>query len=278
MQFIYGNEPYGIDLMKKKYLSSDKLNVRITNDLSDDDKYFLQSVSFFEDKKRLLLFIVDDPKKLKSIDKSLANENLVIIFYGKSSECFNFSENDYVETVCCNKYSDEQIYNLVSHSISAERDVINYFIKMIDYKSEDVCLYSVLSELEKLKVFKTVTKELIDATLNTVSAEENVFALGSMICAGKRQEVIKAINSFSRKNEMLYIGALQRYFRVGWKKNYFSDKSFGRSYVVKPELAVKAMKYLEQANTDIISGVKKPYVALLNAVILILNEVEVQNA
>lgn len=278
MHFIYGNEPYSVDILKKKYLNSDELNVRVTNDLSDDDRFFLQSKTFFDEKKRLLMFIVDEPKKLKAIDESWADENLVIIFYGKTSECFDFSEKECVKSVCCDKYSTEQIFNLVSHSIVAEPEVVNYFIKVINYKSEDVCLYSVLSELDKLKVFKSVTKELIDATLNVMTAEDNVFALGAMICKGQRLEVMKSIELFSSKKEMAYIGALQRYFRVGWKKNYFSDKSVGYGDIVEPKLAVKAMKYLEQANIDIINGLKVPSVALLNAVVLILDEVEVSNA
>ena len=65
---------------------------------------------------------------------------------------------------------------------------------------------------------------------------------------------------------------MQRYFRVGWKKNFFEANEVGFGDVVEPKLATKALEFLAIANEEILNGSQKPKNALLKAGLKILAE------
>lgn len=133
-------------------------------------------------------------------------------------------------------------------------------------------MYTVLSELQKIKVFEKIDKELIDKMFYGESVEDNAFSLGKLLSSGQKEKALKVIQNCPSKDVLLYIGAMQRYFRVGWKKNFFEANEVGFGDVVEPKLATKALEFLAIANEEILNGSQKPKNALLKAGLKILAE------
>lgn len=275
MIFIFGNEPYSIDKEKERILKSHQNDVKIMKELKPEDLTYLHTVSFFGDAvEKKIVYIVEDAKDLKNIsDEMILEKNLIVLYYGHSKECSFLLKNNKVKSLCCDKVNKAQLKSLIQHYVPMEDNDALYFIDKINYlKDENVNLYSVLSELQKIKVFNKIDKELIDKLFDSSSVEDNAFSLGKLLVAGQKDKVLKIVENCPSKDVLIYIGAMQRYFRVGWKKNFFNANEVGFGDVVNAELATKALEILSNANEEILQGNLKAKQALTKAVLDILFE------
>lgn len=273
--FIFGNEPYSIDKEKEKILKSHQNDVKIVKELKSEYLSYLHTVSLFGNaNNKMLLYVVEDAKELKQIPKDfIIEKNLIILFYGHSKDFSFLLKNKNVESICHNKVTKVQLKKLIQNYVCMNDNVATYFIDKIGYfKYETVNLYTVLSELQKIKVFEKIDKELIDKMFYGESVEDNAFSLGKLLSSGQKEKALKVIQNCPSKDVLLYIGAMQRYFRVGWKKNFFEANEVGFGDVVEPKLATKALEFLAIANEEILNGSQKPKNALLKAGLKILAE------
>lgn len=263
MKFIYGNEPYCVDREKEKILGSFDES-KIVDKLSEDEKFFLHSMSFFNQTTKVLIYVVDDPKNLKNIEKEwFEEESLVIICYHHTKECEMFGKKEEVEAQCLDKVTVAQLKELISNYTGMKPNIIDYFIKQMHYtEDENISLYSIVSELDKLKVFPEVDEKLIDKIVGGVGENMNLFDLGRHLRNGNEVAAYKIVEACPRGQELAYIGAAQRYFRVGWKKNYFQPQVVGYGDVCEPNLAVRALIILDKYSFKIIEGSMLAHVAL----------------
>ncbi len=220
MKFLYGNEPYRIDREKEKIVNSfdEAKFVTELSELNEEVMFFLHSTSFFEKTTRIVVFVAEEAKYLKKIPEEWFKENrLLTVCYGNSKECAAFARRNDVEALCCDKVTAPQLKNLIGAYIKMEPHVIDYFIRRIRYiEDENVTLYLVISELDKLKAFSTIDEKLVDKMLCSLEAT-NLFDLGKHLYRGNESEAYRIVQACPKGRELAYFGAAQRYFRIGWK-------------------------------------------------------------
>ena len=235
--------------------------------------FFLHSASFFNQTTKVLIYVVDNPKELKNVLKEWFEEKrLVIICYQHTKECETFARKEDVEAQCLDKVTVSQLKELVRNYTDMKPHIIDYFIRQMNYiEDENISLYSIVSELDKLKGFLEVDEKLVDKVVGGSGENMNLFELGKHLRNGNGKAAYKIVEACPKGQELAYLGAAQRYFRVGWKKNYFPHKVVGYGEVCEPGFAVKALMILDNYSQKIIKGSMMANVALKMSVCEILS-------
>lgn len=265
MRVIYGSEVYCVDKYREQ-LVVDK-EVMVIDELTSEARMFLDEISFFAEKEKCVVFLPGAVKDIVSISDEWINEpNLYIFWNGKDNELVSFVKKKGIASSCFDKYSYSQLTKFVKNRLpDIPDDVLSVLLKLLNYEAEERSLYSVVLDIEKVKCLPFVSIESIRQLFGEQDVEANAFEIGKLLINGRCSEALKIANNCPAEQELLFVGALQRFYRVGWKKNYFASKEVGYGEKVDAHDAKEALVFLERAKESIVSG-QNPKVALMKAI------------
>lgn len=274
MQIVYGKEYYCINKFLEEFKR--KYDVLIKTDISKKDLIFLNSVGFLSEKDKKLIYICDDVKKIRKLEDCFTkSKDFVVVYFGNLSKNENFMSNQEIREY--GKLNYNQLANFISNNVPFLKGaLLKKFIELSQYlEDEDVNLYDITSEIKKFQCLSTVEvdEEILLEVMGNRDVQGDAFKEGQYLVSQDPRAITNVI-SCPKGNELGYIGALQRFFRVGWKKNHFTDSVIGYGASVNSSLASSALKILDEAFSLSVSGKLQPRIALVEAVIRISMEVE----
>ncbi|MCR5837054.1 MAG: hypothetical protein K6G88_11155 [Lachnospiraceae bacterium] len=261
MIIIYGNEPYCIDKHVTKL--KEQYDSKVFDEINESEiTTFLCSISFFETKPKAAVYNLIDKKDVTKL-KPITGLNVIVYYYGACAEIKKFAEKNEVEVFLYEKYNMRQLYKFINNRIKADEQTIGLFVERIGYLNDkDVSLYDIVTNCEILSSLEDVSKSAI-ASLYGETVESKVFAIAGMLEKNNSLALSYASNCPAGE-ELAYLGALQRYYRVGWKKNYLHD--VGNGYKVNPERAKTCLNILNSRWDDIVNGKLTAKLALVCAI------------
>lgn len=274
MQIVFGKEFYCIE----KFLEETNKNYDVLKktEISKNDLIFLKSVGFLSEKDRRLVYICDDVKKIRKLEECFTKrDDIIIVFFGDISKKEKFLFDQDVKEY--GKLNYNQLATFITHYVPfLKGSILQKFIELSEYlDNDDVNLYDIVGEIRKLQCLADVelTDDILLEVVGNPDVEGDAFKEGKYLISQDKRAISNVMNC-PPGNELGYIGALQRFFRVGWKKNYFADGMVGYGDKVDSRIASAALKILDEAFASSINGRLQPRIALIEAVILISKEVK----
>lgn len=260
MKLFYGREEFFLDMQKKKL--KEQYDCMETSYLDESSNMFINSASFFDKREKAVLFIPDDVKSLKRVDEEWLQKNNVFAFYygdlKLDIEC---------ETKEFKKLTENQLCSLINKKLPhLSRELMLEIISGVDYFG-DGNLYMLVSEINKLSLLDNVNEQLVEELIGKNSFKYDAFMEAKYIVNGEVEKAVANASACPVGQEMLFLGALKRFFRAGWKYNYFNAKEVGYAQKTNPKFSVDAIKILDAASDSIIAGRLPAKVAILNAVL-----------
>lgn len=264
MKLFYGKEEFFLARQKKEIKA--KFMCKETVNLDEDAELFLSSKSFFAEKENAILFYPEDIKVLKKLDdKWLDRKNVFAFYLGNVNpgelEC---------ESQEFRKLTESQVVSLIHKRLpKLSRQLVDKLLESTGYLDEDGNLFSLMSEISKIALLDDVeiNDTLIDAIVGKSCMKYNAFKEADYIMSGDMSKAIDNVMSCPAGQEMMLLGALKRFFRTGWKYNYFEPGIVGYGRKVDSELAVRALQILDSASNDIINGKLPGKISLCNAIL-----------
>lgn len=261
MKLFYGREDFFLDMQKKKL--NEQYSCIETTSLDENASLFLSSVSFLDEREKAVLFIPDDLKSLKKVSEEWLQKNNVFAFYYGNLKPADIE----CESQEFKKLTEGQAVSWVNKKLpQLSRELACKIINSVDY-FDDGSLYMLVSEIKKLALLDNLNEQLIEAVVGTNSFRYDAFKEAEYIMSGNLKKAIANASSCPAGQEMLFLGALKRFFRTGWKYNYFNPKEVGYGKRVKPTISIMAIKILDEASDNIIAGGLPAKVAVLNAIL-----------
>ena len=268
MIILCGNEPYLIDseINRLKEIYNYK-----KVDCLDENKVFLEENSFFDTRKKAIFYFPEDGvKAIKKIDEYFFSKNLFIVIYENAK--LNIPN---VEIRRFNKLNEQGLKKYVRKVFPyMDNLLINKFVELSNYLvDESVTLYNILGEFKKIKLIakERINEETLVEMLGVPSYNGDAFKEGKFLLENNKELAIKNAMNCKKGDELAFLGALRRFYRVGWKYNYFSPKEVGYGEKIDPDYAVKALEIVNNSYELIRTGVLPGNIALMSAIFKILN-------
>ncbi len=274
ISIVYGNEPYGIDVKKRKIeamVTMPSMNLTFfTGEFGLDVLNTCNTFPFMEDKRGVFLEIDSlkalDNEHFRNYCQSPADftELLIIVKdVDQRTKLYKSFKEQGLLTPCM-KLKDMSelqkviVYELKKRNATMDDAAASLFIKKMNYFNNDsVNLLNVVGYLDACScISNTITAELVDKVCPSFE-EANIFMLTSLIKDGDTTELYRQIKMIPSKDSIGIMSLLLKDFRVAYKLKSFSENevstwktsfsSFSR------ELLCECMEIL----TSVISGVKR---------------------
>lgn len=244
IHLYYGDEPYWINSEKRKYeeMVSQEFNLAYFDGWDSSVVSFLQTNPFMDEYRVCILTVPSLRSISDELSEYMEEENeyshLVIIAGEVDSRTKLFKKLSADGCVKeCNKIRDEKtLQNLVLNMISKHGGKITpaaygLLLRKENYPdAEDICLYNVFSDIERLIAYDPVITEETVNLLIKDNLTEKRFEIVKMIQA-KDVKALREQAQLLSGEEIPVLAALLREYRLGWKKKYFSPEEIGVKYI-----------------------------------------------
>lgn len=264
MKVMYGSEDYFINEALRKFK---KMYHYKEVDVPDGDaRMFLNTTSLLDEREKIIIFYPKTERELTKLSDEWKSENNVLcVFYGA------LKKTDSLECKCFNKLTYEQLKKFVKEGLpTLDTALVEEFIKISGYLEDRCDMYGVVNEIRKIQCLKNVNPVVLKEVMGECDVEGNAFKEGEFLWQNDRKKAIQNVMNCPKGQEMGFIGALHRFFRVGWKLNYYSIKEVAYGTKIEPIYAKDAIEVLDKAQANIVSGRMSSKTALVYAILKIL--------
>lgn len=277
IQVLYGNEPYGIDVKRRKLVEGvDSLNIRtFSGDFTPDVLSFCQQFPFLAVRKVVLLnceslksldtkafsLYLDSPVKTTDLLVIVKNVDKRVKIYKKLHDkgvikaCDKVSMGDFQKTI---------LYEAKKRGGKLSVDGLNAFSERINYENvEKMNLIKAVSYLQTcIELGKgEVTSSVVEKAIPFFQ-DGNAFSIAPCIMSGDISAYRNEISLLQADSAIGAASAILRELRIAYKSKYFS---FGELSVRKPsvfnELSKDKLLAMISLVTNEIAGVKVGTVA-----------------
>ena len=274
ISIVYGDEPYGIDVKKRKIeemIKMPSMNLAFfAGEFNLDVLNACNTFPFVDDKRGVFL----DIDSLKALDNKLFRDycespadftELLIIVkdVDQRTKLFKSFKEQGLMFPCMklkdlSEYKKVIAYELKKRNSSMLDDAAELFIKKMNYFNNDsVNLLNVVGYLDACSsISTTITKDIVDSVCPSFE-EANIFLLTSLIKDRNATELYRQIKMIPAKDSIGIMSLLLKDFRVAYKLKAFDESAVTTkrtSFSSFPkELLCECMEIL----TEVISGVKK---------------------
>lgn len=268
IQVLYGDEPYGIEVKKKKALSLvnvPQMNYEVRQGSFDLDCLTSCNTFPFLDEKKV---VVLDIETLKSLDTKefyeylkapSASTELLVICRNVDKRLKVFKKLEQAGVLCpCEKLTDEkQIRNVILHEVKTRGGNITElalaeFLKRLNYPKEGVNLLLATGFIETLvNINPDITHEAVMQYVPS-NEEANEFWLTSLIKNKDADGLLKQISLIPNEDDIKVLSLLLKDYRVAYKLKYFSEKEIGTA---RTEFADYSSSQLLEAMNTIVDGI-----------------------
>ncbi len=273
IQIVYGTEPYGIDVKRKKLINS--ISVPSMN-LSSHSGNFTEEImnecnSFpFMEKRRAVILEVEslevlNDKIFKSYLKSPAEfTDLFIIAkkVDKRTKAFKEFESKGLLVPCMkltniNEFKAIVFSELSSRGAKISEKAFELFVKKMNYfDKDDMTLLDVVGHLNAcIDMSSTITDDIVDACCPSYENAQ-IFTLTSLIKENQADELYRQIRMISEKDSIGILSLLLKDFRVAYKLKFFSEKEVTTKRTAFSTYDSATLSRCMEVLTSIISGIK----------------------
>lgn len=235
---LIGNEPYAIDLRIEgttRHIENKDMNIMHTKTFDDSVLNYCNSFSFSGCKK-LVIYKPDELKSNEILIEYLRNESdftkLLIVpgsnSIDKRTKLYKLLQKN---TVTENKYSKSDILDFIilkteKMSGSIERNTAEFLINRLMYlENEDVTIYDILSNLNKLVHYSKVIKESDIELIVKQNMSDDVFKIIKFLLNNDHSKALQQLNYKLNNglNAINFLALLMRNFRVMYKIALIKD-------------------------------------------------------
>ncbi len=268
IQVLYGDEPYGIEVKKKKVLSMvnvPDMNYEVRSGTFELEAQTLCNTFPFMDEHRVVLFDIDTLKALDTrefyeyLKEPMASTELLIICRNADQRLKVFKRlKEAGVLVPCMKLKDErEVMTVLCHEIKTRggritEEAMREFLKRLNYSKEDVNLLLAVGFIETLcNISPDIT--LDNVRLYVPSNEEaNEFWLTSLIRSKDAENLYRQISLIPNDEDIKVLSLILKDYRVAYKLTYFSDKEIGTG---RTEFAGESRESLVKGMNIIVDGI-----------------------
>lgn len=237
VKIFYGSEPYIIDKKLKREISCSNLDIYYHDEFSDNLVQDLQTVSFF-DEKRVVVLTTDELKsdeRLLDTIKSVSNSTdffIVARNIDKRSSIYKYAKRHGL-LFEFQKLNEIQLKKFVFQLLSQNGTKItnrayNLMLERIDYfNNPDVTLYTVEIYVKQLLFLSKVITEKEVSLVVPETSNEKVYQLTKAILYNHKDKAFALAVDFTLRGENI-IGMLSmmlRVFRLAFKSTLYNDVS-----------------------------------------------------
>lgn len=282
---IYGNEPYLMDVEKKKIFTGNPLDENNVSSLEEVWR-LVYMPALMQEKRRIALELetlgADEKFEnfLHTMVENPSTVSKVFVFakaVNKNTKVFKLMQKHFHVTVC-NKLTEEKLRAFICREIQSAggqitKDAYRIFAERLSYASRDECsLYTVKTVIQQILQASggSITPEIVSQFLPE-TIEEKVYKISSYVVAGNEKRAIQAILTLSDNRESM-IGVLScmiSQFRIAYKVALCGSEGVGASPFqyqpfkgISPGQAKSVMCVLQKAVNDIKRGQPEKTVAV----------------
>ncbi|WP_026653448.1 DNA polymerase III subunit delta [Butyrivibrio proteoclasticus] len=273
IQIVYGTEPYGIDLKRRKLIdsiSTPAVNLSSFVGVFNVDILNVCNTYPFLAEKRGVILEIDGLKDLDTAEfkrymkNPPATTDLIIIAKKVDQRTKLYKTFDEAGLmVPCNKLKtmpelQKVIFSeLRRQGATIKEDAYGLFVKKMNYFDNDgVTLLDVVSCLNScISISNELTVDIIEKCCPSYE-EANIFALASLIKENKADALYEQISLISEKDAIGILSLLLKDFRVAYKLKYYSDSEVGTKRTAFSTYDKTALNKAMLVITSTIAGVK----------------------
>lgn len=235
-KLFYGNEPYLLAKEKEKIIrmASDVIEVTEVEAFTQEIVDLCFQQSFFTE-KRIIVITCESLEKnvlLEEYLKKPALDTDLYMFAEKANKSLKvFKAFD--EVLELRKISSEQLRDVIVAYVehfdcNITEEGFHCFTSRMNYYDEDICLFDVFCELDKLIAYSDVISKEVVGRVVEERLSDNIFSLTNLYFNGTGYDLMRQVKTLQVQKGFSSIAALSlllRSFRVAYKGYMFGMRT-----------------------------------------------------
>lgn len=273
ISIAYGDEPYGIEVKKKKIkdmISIPAMNLSFFSGIFDFEVLdACRTFPCFEEKRGVIMEVdslsyLDTYEFEEYCENPLDSTELLIVVKNvdRRTSIYKSMEMKGLMAPCMrlkNMLDLKKViaYELKKRNANIKLDAADLFIKKMNYfENEDVDLLQVVGYLDSCAcISNVITTEIVNQVCPSFEGA-NVFLLTSLINAGNAEELYRQISLIPTKDSIGVLSLILKDFRVAYKLKYFSAEAVSTKRTAFSTYSKDLLAECIQIITSIIAGIK----------------------